>query len=192
VQGAGHVGARLAHLLLDSGARVLITDVDADKAAATGVPMIAPEAVHGTESDVFAPCALGGVVTVESAATLRCAVVCGAANNQLADAAAGDALAARSIVYAPDYVVNAGGIINISHEWTPGGYSLARAQAQTAGIEATTRKVLELAHAEGITPGRAANEMARRRIAADGKAPYRPGEPSVMRGALLARHKLFE
>jgi glutamate dehydrogenase/leucine dehydrogenase len=186
VQGAGHVGAPLARLLVDAGAHVQISDVDAERAAAVGVPVV--EDALAVECDVLAPCALGGVVTRTSVATLKCAVVCGAANNQLADDDAGDALSARGIVYAPDYVVNAGGIINIAHEWAPGGYKSERAHEQTAGIEDTTRRVLAHAAEASITPARAADELARRRIAAEGASePYRPGAPSVMRDALLAR-----
>ena len=131
------------------------------------------------------------VVSAATVASLRCAAVCGAANNQLLDDDADDALAARGILYAPDFVVNAGGIINIAHEWAPEGYSSERAHAQTAGIEDTTRAVLALARAAGITTAAAADELARRRIATDGHAPYRPGEPSVMRDALLARRERF-
>jgi glutamate dehydrogenase/leucine dehydrogenase len=85
--------------------------------------------------------------------------------------------------------VNAGGIINIAHEWAPGGYSLDRARAEAAKIEDTTRRVFALAREDGITTARAADEMARRRIAQEGRAPYRPGEPSVMREALLQRFR---
>jgi leucine dehydrogenase len=191
IQGAGHVGACLAHLLVDAGAHVSIADVDREKSSAVGVPVLDPADALSAECDVLAPCALGGIFTRESVHALRCAVVCGAANNQLADDDAAEALAERGIVYAPDYVVNAGGIINIAHEWAPGGYSAPRAHAQTARIEATTAEVLALAAAEGTTTAAAADELARRRIAAEGKAPYRPGAPSVMRDALLARQSLF-
>ncbi len=191
VQGAGHVGACLARLLVDAGAHVSIADVDGAKAETVGVPVVDVDAALTTECDVLAPCALGGVLTRASVAALRCAVVCGAANNQLADGDAAAALAERGIVYAPDYVVNAGGIINIAHEWAPGGYSAERAHAQTAQIEDTTRAVLAHAAAEGINTAAAADALALRRLAADGKPPYRPGEPSVMRDALLARRSLF-
>jgi leucine dehydrogenase len=191
IQGAGHVGAVLAHLLVDAGARVVISDIDAAKAHAVGVPTVAPDALLTQECDVLAPCALGGVLTKDSVGALTCAVICGAANNQLYDEAAADAIDARGIVYAPDYVVNAGGIINIAHEWAPGGYSADAANAQAARIEDTTREVLLLARDEKITTASAADELARRRIAREGGAPYRPGEPSVMRDALLARRERF-
>jgi leucine dehydrogenase len=187
VQGAGHVGSHLARLLVDEGAYVAISDIDEIKARAAGVRVVDPEATLTTECDVLAPCALGGVLTVETVPQLQCAVVCGGANNQLLDDAAGDALTARGIVYAPDYVVNAGGIINIAQEWAPGGYNAERAYAETARIADTTRRVLDLARAEGISTARAADELGRRRIEAEGKPPYRPGDPSVMREALVAR-----
>jgi glutamate dehydrogenase/leucine dehydrogenase len=187
VQGAGHVGACVARLLVDEGAHVSIADIDAERAAGVGVPVLTSDQVLDAECDVLAPCALGGVLTRESAVLLRCAVVCGAANNQLVDDAAAEALAARGIAYAPDYVVNAGGIINIAHEWAPGGYSLDRARADAAKIEDTTRRVFALARADNITTAHAADELARRRIAEEGRTPYRPGQPSVMREALLQR-----
>ena len=183
IQGAGHVGTCLARLLVDEGAHVAITDVDRERAEAAGVRAIPPDEVLTTSCDVLAPCALGGVITVEAVAQIRAPFVCGGANNQLADDAAGDALAARGIVYAPDYVVNAGGIINIAREWGQ--------VVDVATIGTTTRHVLEFARAENLTPARAADELARRRIASEGKPPYRPGEPSVMRDALLARRERF-
>ncbi len=187
IQGAGHVGACLAHMLVDDGARVSISDIDGEKAASVGVAVVDPAEAMTIDCDVFAPCALGGVLTESSVTALRCAVVCGAANNQLCDERAAETLETRGIVYAPDYVVNAGGIINIAHEWHPDGYSLERARAQAEGISDTTRRVFALARAEGLTTARAADELARRRIATEGGAPYRPGEPSVMRDALLRR-----
>jgi glutamate dehydrogenase/leucine dehydrogenase len=189
VQGAGHVGACLARMLVDEGAHVSVADIDPERAASVGVPVVTSDEVVSAECDVLAPCALGGVITRESAAALRCAVVCGAANNQLADDAAADALAARGITYAPDYVVNAGGIINIAHEWAPDGYSVERAREQAAQIEDTTRRVFAVAREEHITPARAADELAHRRIEQEGRPPYRPGEASEMRDALLGRFR---
>jgi leucine dehydrogenase len=187
VQGAGHVGIHLCRLLVDAGARVSVSDVDIDRARSVGVPVVDADRSLATECDIAAPCALGGVLTARSVAGLRCALVCGAANNQLHDGTAAEAMHDRGIAYAPDYVVNAGGIINIAHEWEPGGYSLDRARADAARIEGTTRAVFALADREGITTASAADELGLRRIAAEGGAPYRPGQPSVMRDALLAR-----
>jgi valine dehydrogenase (NAD+) len=118
--------------------------------------------------------------------------VSGAANTELADDAVADTLAAAGIVYAPDYVVNAGGIINIAQEWAPGGYSTERACAETARIEETTTRVLEVAADEKISPARAADELAARRIATEGGDRwYAPGDPSEMRDALLERRQRF-
>jgi leucine dehydrogenase len=183
VQGAGHVGAALARLLADDGARVVISDIDNEKACSVGVRVSTPARILTSECDVLAPCALGGVISLETIPELHCRVVCGAANNQLADDEAGDALAERGILYAPDYVVNAGGIINIALEWNE--------VVDVATIGDTTRRVFDLARAEGLTPARAADEMARRRIAAEGGPPYRPGDPSVMRDSLIARREHF-
>ncbi len=191
VQGAGHVGVQLCRLLVDAGARVRVADVDAQKAQSVGVGVVPVDESLTTDCDIVAPCALGRVLTVASVAALRCALVCGAANNQLENDAAAEAMHERGVVYAPDYVVNAGGIINIAHEWAPGGYSLERARAQAADIEATTRNVFELADTGRMTTARAADELARRRIAAQGNEPYRPGAPSLMRDALLARRARF-
>jgi glutamate dehydrogenase/leucine dehydrogenase len=173
VQGVGHVGASLVALLVAEGASVAVADVDAARARALGdvvdrVEVVDVDAVLDEPCDVLAPCALGGVVTVESVERLQCAAVCGAANNQLLDAAAGDALAARGILYAPDFVVNAGGIINIAHEWAPGGYSVDAALAAARAIEQTTQRVFALARERDLTAARAAETLARERIASEG------------------------
>jgi leucine dehydrogenase len=191
VQGAGSVGAHLTRLLVDRGASVAVADVDGSRvahvAAECDVDVVPPQHVLETECDVLAPCALGGVLTVDTVATLRCAVVCGAANNQLLDDAAGQALHDRGIVYAPDFVANAGGIVNIAQEWATGGYARARAEEEVARIGETTRRVLAASVDEGMPAGAAAVALARRRLAAEGSAPYRPGDPSVMRATLEAR-----
>jgi glutamate dehydrogenase/leucine dehydrogenase len=176
VQGAGHVGAHLVRLLVEEGASVAVADVDEDRARSCGVEVIDLDAALEAPCDVLAPCALGGVLTVESVARLQCAAVCGAANNQLLDDAAADALLARGIVYAPDFVVNAGGIINIAQEWAPGGYSYERALAAVSVIEDTTARVLALAREQGVSPAKAAEELGRRRIADEGHGRrWRPG-----------------
>ncbi len=192
IQGVGHVGAHLARLLVDAGADVAVADIDAVRAdriaAESGCVAIAAGEALSMPCDILAPCALGGVLTVSSVAALRCAIICGAANNQLADDAADDALARRAILYVPDFVANAGGIVNIAHEWEPGGYSRDAAMDHAAGIEQTTRRVFALAAAEGLTPGRAATVLGTRRLTAEGaEHPYAPGDESVMREALLAR-----
>jgi leucine dehydrogenase len=169
VQGAGHVGARLVALLADAGASVVVADVDPARAARCGVECIDVNDVLDVRCDILAPCALGAVLSVESVARLRCKAICGAANNQLLDHRAADALAARGIAYAPDFVVNAGGIINIAQEWAPGGYSHEHALAAAAEIEATTHRVFAHAREREITPERAAEELGRGRVAEEGQ-----------------------
>jgi valine dehydrogenase (NAD+) len=128
---------------------------------------------------VLAPCALGNVVTEETVDRLRCEIVCGGANNQLGDASMDDALVARGILYAPDFVANAGGILNIAEELT--GYSRERALASTARIEATMTRVLTHASEWGIAPGRAAERIARERIASEALpgGRWEPGDPAA-------------
>ncbi len=183
IQGAGKVGSGLARLLVDLDVRVSVGDIDADRTAALveeiPIAVIDPTAAATAECDVFAPCALGGVLDAATVDRLRCEVVCGGANNQLADDQVDDRLAARGIVYAPDFVVNAGGILNIAEEFR--GYSRDRARAATDHIEATTRRVFELGHQWSIPPGRAAVRMARERIAAEpfGRGRWESGDPAA-------------
>ncbi len=168
VSGVGKVGGALVAHLADAGAQVTIADVDAARVAevarAHQVEVVAPEVVHRVECDVLSPCALGGVLGPTTIPELRCAVVCGSANNQLLDRTDGDRLAAAGVLYVPDYVVNAGGIINIAEE--VGGYDPERAATKVAAIRTTTAEILRLADAEGTTPAEAADRLAERRIAA--------------------------
>jgi leucine dehydrogenase len=112
VQGLGAVGALLAGHLADADADVLVSDVDPARVAASALPAVDPADVIGTECDVYAPCAIGGTIDAETIERLRCSVVAGAANNQLADPALADRLHERGILYAPDYVINSGGVLH--------------------------------------------------------------------------------
>ena len=120
IQGVGHVGAHLADKLHAAGAKLVVADVNAaaaqEVAARTDAQVVAPEAIADARADAFAPCALGGAITLEALSRLHGKVVAGGANNQLADAQAGEALFARGLVYAPDFVINGGGIINVAGE----------------------------------------------------------------------------
>jgi glutamate dehydrogenase/leucine dehydrogenase len=196
VLGVGKVGAALARLLVERDVEVVVADVDTDRAAHVAaeldVDVVPPQHAIEAPCDVLSPCALGGVIDVSNVGRLRCRAVCGGANNQLVDGRADLALAEAGIVYAPDFVVNAGGIVNIANEWAPGGYVRERALREVARIEETTHRVLALARAEGVPPGRAGELIARGRIEAAGAGKrYVPGEPSVMRDALLARWERF-
>lgn len=162
ISGVGKVGRALITYLAATGARITVADVDADAAqwAVTqhGASVVEPEAAHAVPCDVFAPCALGGVLDEVTIPELRCGAVCGCANNQLRSAADGRRLANRGVLYAPDYVVNAGGVINIAEE--PAGYDRDRAWKRIAGIAGTLHRVFDRADSDGTTPADAADRLA--------------------------------
>jgi leucine dehydrogenase len=166
VLGLGHVGSRLAKRCHRAGARLVVSDVDPSRrqlAEQLGARWVAPERAPEAEADVLAPCALGGLLDEDTVPRLRCRVVSGAANNQLADDGIADLLAARGILWAPDFVVNAGGLINIAEEL--GGYDPARARRRVRGIGDVLRQIFDGAESMGVTPLTAAMELARRRLA---------------------------
>jgi leucine dehydrogenase len=163
VVGLGSVGLRLARLLARRGARLLVADIDArkrDDAARLGARWVKPEKAMLAAVDVLAPCALGAVLDHETVPALQAPVVAGAANNQLADESVADLLARRGVLWAPDFVANAGGIINISVELEPGGYDPRLARQRVRGIGSTLRSIYDAA-AGGMTPLAAAMELAR-------------------------------
>jgi glutamate dehydrogenase/leucine dehydrogenase len=182
VQGVGHVGTYLARLLVAEGAQVTVTDLFAPRADALarelGVVVVPHDQALELPCDILAPCALGGVLDAATIPRLQCRAVVGAANNQLAGPGLDTALADRAILFAPDFVVNAGGIINVAEEFV--GYDRERAQTRTAGIEATTTRVFAYAREHQLTPQRAAEVMARRRIAEDGSGHrWEPGDSAA-------------
>jgi len=168
VQGIGSVGGRLITELLDVGAKVMAADVDPARPAATGAMPIEAEAALTTPCDVLAPCATGGVLNEETIPELVCHAIAGAANNQLATPEDAARLAARDILYAPDYVANAGGVI-----WLAGyetlGWDDAHMRARLAGIEQTLGDIFASASDEAITTAEAADRKALERIAAAGR-----------------------
>jgi leucine dehydrogenase len=171
IQGAGHVAASLAKYLTDEGAKVTIADIYSEKAnevaRATGARVVKPENVYGIECDVFAPAALGAVINDETIPQLQCEIVAGPANNQLADEERhARALKDRGILFAPDYVINAGGLINVANELE--GYSQSRALKQADGIYDALKKILLLAQEKNITTVEASNHVAEERLAAIG------------------------
>ena len=169
VQGAGHVGAALVGHLLDAGSRVTVADIHPDRLeplVERGAATAPADAIHAVECDVFSPCALGAAIRPETLGRLRCRVIAGAANNQLADAGMGDELKRRGIVYAPDFAINAGGVINIGEELDGKRYDPERARHSVERIETTLLGVYERARRDGVAPNRAAEQMARERIAA--------------------------
>jgi len=170
VLGLGKVGRRLVGHLVAEGATVVGTDIDPaalDRARSEhpGVEVVAEaSSVLGRSLDVLSPCAAGGVVDDGSVGSIRAQVICGGANNQLADPRLAADLAARDVLYAPDYLVNAGGVIQVADEWV--GFSAERARARVERIFDATLGVLERAAAAGVTPVEAADRLAEERIGA--------------------------
>jgi leucine dehydrogenase len=173
VQGAGAVGSRLIELLGDAGAMVLVSDVDPARAhevaGAVGAGVVEPDHVIGTRCDVYAPCATGAVLSAETIPALRCTVVAGAANNQLATRLDADRVRESGILYAPDYVINAGGVIHLAG-YERLGWDEEAVTARLAGIGRTLRFVFETAAGEGITTAEAADRLARARLDAAGRS----------------------
>jgi leucine dehydrogenase len=143
-----------------------VADIDESRRAAIdklpGVRWTDPSSAMLAEVDVLAPCALGGVIDQVNVGLLQCRIVCGSANNILAHEGLADDLAAEGILYAPDFIANAGGIINVSLELQ--GYEAAKARRGAAGIEQTMRMLLQEAEEAGLTPLEAAYRLARRRL----------------------------
>lgn len=178
IAGVGKVGAKLTEHLLEDGAEVVVTDVDDDAVARLLGAHPQVRAVEDADTlarldlDVYSPNALGGALDEDTVAALRARVVCGGANNQLASPDTPDLLAARGVVYAPDFLVNAGGVIQVSDELH--GFDMERAAGRTRAIFESTLEVLRTADAEGVTPAVAADRLAERRIAAGGRTPWLP------------------
>ncbi|GAA2620438.1 Glu/Leu/Phe/Val dehydrogenase dimerization domain-containing protein [Actinomadura fulvescens] len=173
VEGVGKVGHRLVDLLREDGAEVVICDVSEAAVERVlerhpGVEVVADnEALVRSEIDVYAPCALGGALDDETVPVLRSKIVCGAANNQLAHPGIEKQLADRGVLYAPDYVVNSGGVIQVADEIE--GFNFERAKARATEIFETTRRIFVLAADEGVPPAVAADRLAEQRMTAVGR-----------------------
>jgi valine dehydrogenase (NAD+) len=173
VEGVGKVGRRLVEHLVTDGAKVVITDVT--EAAIDRVRGEHPEvevvdghdALTGAELDVYAPCAMGGALDDATVEALRAKIVCGGANNQLAHAGIEKQLADRDVLYAPDYVVNSGGVIQVADEIE--GFDFDRARQKATGIFDTTRRIFQIASDEGVPPAVAADRLAERRMSEIGR-----------------------
>jgi leucine dehydrogenase len=168
VQGVGKVGSYLVEHLVREGCLVTVADVSEEAVERArrdhAVSAVAPDEIHTLQCDIFSPCALADALGPRTIPQLRCAAVAGCANNQLYSPEGAERLAERGIVYAPDFIVNAGGVINVAHEWM--GYDRDRAYAHVARIGPTLVRVLDLAQAEGITTAAAANRLAEDRLSA--------------------------
>lgn len=169
VQGIGHVGDSLVGHLTKEGAKVYINDISEDRlkaaAAKYKAEVVSADTMFDLDIDVYAPCALGATVNDNTLASLTCKIICGAANNQLADEKVhGEEVGKKGILYAPDFVVNAGGIINVFYELE--GYNRERAMAHAEKIYDTTFNLFQLAKKEGIPTYMAANRLGEQRIEA--------------------------
>lgn len=171
VQGLGSVGRELCRLLDADGARLVVADVDAARVAEVatryGARAVSPDAIHQARADVFAPCALGGGLGERAIETLGSPIVCGAANNQLASVHDGHRLLEKGVTYCPDYVVNAGGIINVSAEYL--GQGAAQVEAAVKAIPARLTRILARANRERSPAGAVADQLARQLIADAGR-----------------------
>jgi leucine dehydrogenase len=170
IQGLGKVGYALARYLYEAGAQLIVADVDHRRTQQAAVELqarvVPPEEIMTQACDIFAPCAAGGVVTATTIAHLRCRIIGGGANNQLWTDEDGDALQQRGILYAPDFAINAGGLINVADELGPGGYRHERAKAKTETIYYTLKTLFAESQRRGVPPHRLAVTLAQERIQA--------------------------
>jgi leucine dehydrogenase len=166
VQGLGHVGWHLCELLHEEGASLMVTDVreeNVERAVSEfGAKPVEPEEILTIPSDVLAPCALGAVVNDGSLPHFRCQIIAGSANNILLEARHGAALAERGILYAPDYVINAGGLINVADELE--GYNEKRATKRIARIYDSVKRIIAISKRDGVPTNIAADTLALERI----------------------------
>jgi leucine dehydrogenase len=166
VQGCGHVGYYLCKYLAEEGARLVVTDIDEGRIGRVvgefGARAVTPEAIYDVDAPIFAPCALGAIINDDTLPRLKFEIIAGAANNQLAEVRHGDALTERNILYAPDYVINAGGVINVYGELK--GWTSDRAMRKAGEIYETLLQLFELAREQGIPTYLAADRLAERRI----------------------------
>ena len=168
VSGVGKVGYALCQLLANQRAEIVVADVAPGAVARVQASLVAavevvdPALAHTVEADIFAPCALGAILNPTTIAELRCTAVVGSANNQLATDACAAQLAVHGVLYVPDYVANAGGLIQVAGEWL--GFDLGEIERRVAAIEPTVDTVLDLAAARHITPAAAADELVVQRL----------------------------
>ena len=168
VQGLGHVGHHLCELLQAEGARLIVTDLNPalveEAAREFGAKPVEPDEILSIPCDVLAPCALGAVINDESLPKLRCSIVAGSANNVLAESRHGEALYERGILYAPDYVINAGGLINVADELE--GYNRQRATKRVMRIQDSVRRIIAISKRDGVPTNVAADTLALERTGA--------------------------
>jgi len=168
IQGVGSVGGYLADELHAKGARLIVSDIDANRAKSVaqrvGAEIVSIDDIFGVECDIFAPCALGGAISASTIGRLRCRAIAGAANNQLESPAMDHELLHRNIFYAPDYAINAGGLINVAQEFA--GYDADKAREKASHIYETIHEIIDRSRSTQRPPGEIADSMAAEIIAA--------------------------
>ncbi|MDN4074684.1 branched-chain amino acid dehydrogenase [Fictibacillus terranigra] len=166
VQGVGHVAYNLCRHLNEEGAQLIVTDINKEAVDRVveefGAKAVNPDEIYGVECDIFAPCALGAIINDQTIGEIKAKVIAGAANNQLRETRHGDAIHEMGIVYAPDYVINAGGVINVADELN--GYNHDRAMKKVETIYDNIAKVIEISKRDGIPTYLAADRLAEERI----------------------------
>jgi leucine dehydrogenase len=166
VQGAGKVAHFLMGHLHEEGAKLIVSDIDAEKVKVCvdefGATAVAPEAIYDAKAEIFAPCALGGILNDDTIARLNAVIVAGGANNQLAEERHGEAVEARGILYAPDYVINSGGVINVYGELQ--GWTMDRSKRKAQEIYDTILRVFAIAERDGVPSYQAADRLAEERL----------------------------
>ncbi len=166
IQGIGNVAYNLCRHLHEEGAKLIVTDINKEAVGRAveefGATAVDPNEIYGVECDIYAPCALGAVINDDTIPLMKAKVIAGAANNQLKDTRHGDIIHEMGIIYAPDYVINAGGVINVADELY--GYNRERAMKRVETIYNNIEKVIEIAKRDGIPTYKAADRMAEERI----------------------------
>ncbi len=170
VQGVGAVGGEVVRELVKAGAAVTATDIDADRLESfrreLGIEVVAPDAIYDVDCEIFSPCALGATINEQTLPRLKAKVIAGCANNQLATPAVGDDVHARGIIYAPDYIINAGGATIDADRLQPGGFNRERAMTSVRAIGGRVAEALRISRDEGVPAYIAADRLAERRLAA--------------------------
>jgi len=171
VQGCGHVGSEFIKLLREQGAKVFVTDINKDAVQRCvdelGCEAVGLDEIYDVDADVYSPCALGGTLNEQTIDRIKAKIICGAANNQLATDAIGDELTRRGVLYAPDYAVNAGGVMNVSLEID--GYNRERAMRMMRTIYYNLGRIFEISKSENVPTYKAADRLAEERISSIGK-----------------------
>ncbi|MFS0669906.1 branched-chain amino acid dehydrogenase [Peribacillus frigoritolerans] len=186
VQGVGNVSYNLCRHLHEEGAKLIVTDINKESVARAvesfGAIAVNPDEIYGVECDIYAPCALGAVINDQTINQIRAKVIAGAANNQLKETVHGDQIHEKGIIYAPDYVINAGGVINVADELL--GYNRERALKKVETVYDTIERVFEIAKRDQIPTYKAADRMAEERIARmrNSRSQFLQNEKHILNG----------